>query len=172
LHRHAEFSTFQHPIPFIMRASLLLLVLELVACRATGRSSGSPSDDAGTLDSLFTSQLARAASDWNRGDLDAFVSDYAAESTTTFVDGRRARHGFDFIRANYAPRFAPGTRRDSLHFEEIETRPLGDRYALVTARYVLQRGDSTTASGPFTLVMERRSEGWKIIHDHSSSDPR
>ena len=73
---------------------------------------------------------------------------------------------------NYAPRFAPGARRDSLHFEEIEVRPLSPALALVTARFILQRGSEITASGPFTLVMERRPEGWKILHDHSSSDPR
>ena len=117
-------------------------------------------------------QLDRAARDWNRGDLEAFLSDYAPESTTTFVDGRRARHGFEFIRQNYAPRFAPGARRDSLHFEEVEVRPLSGTLALVTARFILQRGGSITASGPFTLVMEQRPAGWKILHDHSSSDPR
>jgi ketosteroid isomerase-like protein len=35
---------------------------------------------------------------------------------------------------------------------------------------VLFRGDSTTSSGPFSLVMERRPDGWKILHDHTSSD--
>jgi len=120
----------------------------------------------------MVAQLARAAADWNRGDLEAFLSDYAAESTTTFVDGRRARHGFDFIRQNYAPRFEPGARRDSLHFEEVEVRSLSSTLALVTARFILARGGKTTASGPFTLVMEQRPAGWKILHDHSSSDPR
>ena len=110
--------------------------------------------------------------DWNRGDLDGFLSDYAPESTTTFIDGRRARRGIDFIRGNYAPRFSPGARRDSLHFEEVEVRGLSPTLALVTARFILQRASEVTASGPFTLVMERRPEGWKILHDHSSSDPR
>jgi beta-aspartyl-peptidase (threonine type) len=120
----------------------------------------------------MVAQLDRAAADWNRGNLAGFLSDYAPESTTTFVDGRRARHGFDFIRDNYAPRFEPGARRDSLHFEEVEVRALNPTLALVTARYILQRGGTTTSSGPFTLVMEQRPAGWKILHDHSSSDPR
>jgi len=88
------------------------------------------------------------------------------------MDGRRARHGFEFIRQNYAPRFAPGARRDSLRFEEVEARRLRPDLALVTARFVLTRGDSVTASGPFTLVMEQRPAGWRILHDHTSSDPR
>jgi uncharacterized protein (TIGR02246 family) len=157
-----------------MRLSLHMLALVLVACRPAGQStttSSSPSDRA-ALTRQMVDQLKRAAADWNRGDLEGFLSDYAPESTTTFVDGRRAQHGFDFIRKNYAPRFAPGARRDSLHFEEIEVRPLSPTLALVTARFILQRGGSITASGPFTLVMERRREGWKILHDHSSSDPR
>jgi beta-aspartyl-peptidase (threonine type) len=116
--------------------------------------------------------LERAAADWNRGDLESFLSDYAPESTTTFVDGRRARSGIEFIRGVYAPRFSGGAKRDSLHFEEIEVRPLSPSLSLVTARFVLQRGIEITASGPFTLVMERRPDGWKILHDHSSSDPR
>lgn len=158
-----------------MRAFTALLAFALVvSCRPAGQPSATAEGAADNreLTRQIVAQLDRAAGDWNRGDLDAFVSDYAPESTTTFVDGRRARHGFDFIRNNYAPRFAPGARRDSLHFEEVEVRRLSPILALVTARYILQRGGSTSASGPFTLVMERRPEGWKILHDHSSSDPR
>jgi uncharacterized protein (TIGR02246 family) len=156
-----------------MRAITLLLAAALAACRAGGEPIASGKNSAAaTLTTEIVSQLDRAAADWNRGDLEAFLSDYAAESTTTFVDGRRARHGFDFIRQNYAPRFAPGARRDRLHFEEVEVRPLSPDLALVTARFVLDRGGTVTASGPFTLVMERRPAGWRILHDHSSSDPR
>ena len=156
-----------------MRAITLLLAAAIAACRTGGETTASGSNSSVvTLASQITSQLNRAADDWNRGDLEAFLSDYAAESTTTFVDGRRARHGFEFIRQNYAPRFAPGARRDSLRFEEVEARHLSPGLALVTARFVLTRGDTVTASGPFTLVMEQRPAGWRILHDHTSSDPR
>lgn len=156
-----------------MRAITLLLASAIAACRTGGETTASGSGPNGaTLARQITSQLERAAGDWNRGDLQGFLSDYAAESTTTFVDGRRARHGIEFIRQNYAPRFAPGARRDSLRFEEIEARQLSPSLALVTARFLLTRGGSITASGPFTLVMERRPTGWRILHDHSSSDPR
>ena len=156
-----------------MRISVLLVVLALAACRASGRPPDStPTPELAALTRLLTAQLARAAADWNRGDLDGFLSDYAPESTTTYVDGFRPRGGIDFIRKSYARYFAPGATRDSLYFEELEARPLSPTLALVTARFFLQRADSVTASGPFTLVMERRPEGWKILHDHTSSDPR
>jgi uncharacterized protein (TIGR02246 family) len=157
-----------------MRSFLLVVMVALAACRASGQPAAAPEPSSGSaaLTRQIAEQLARGAADWNRGDLDGFLSDYAADSTTTFVDGRRARRGIDFIRENYARHFLPGAARDSLHFEEIETRLLGPTFALVTARFVLQRGHNITASGPFTLIMERRPEGWRILHDHTSSDPR
>lgn len=157
-----------------MRAPIYLLAVAQLACRPAGRPSPAPSPEAGraALTSEIAAQLDRAASDWNRGDLEGFLSDYAPDSSTTFIDGRRARHGLGFIRENYSRWFAPGARRDSLHFEELEARPLSSTLALVTARFVLQRNGAISASGPFTLVMERRPQGWKILHDHSSSDPR
>jgi uncharacterized protein (TIGR02246 family) len=154
-----------------MRASLLILAFAVVACRSAGHTTPTPLlERNAALRQEIGAQLNRAASDWNRGDLEGFLSDYAPESTTTFVDGRRARHGIGFIRQNYTRWFTPGARRDSLHFEEVETRQLSPTLALVTARYILRRGGTISASGPFTLVMERRREGWRILHDHSSSD--
>lgn len=144
----------------------------LAACRpAPPPSSPAPSTDPVALRQVLLAQFDRAAADWNRGDLAGFLADYARDSSTTFVDGYRARRGWAFIRDTYAPRFAPGARRDSLRFEEFEVRPLAPDVVLVTARFVLFRAGQTTASGPFTLVMERRADGWKILHDHSSSDP-
>ncbi|HEY8197171.1 MAG TPA: nuclear transport factor 2 family protein [Gemmatimonadales bacterium] len=158
----------------IFMRTMVLATIVLAACRggaSPATATASASDSAG-LTRLIAAQLERSALDWNRGDLEGFLSDYASESTTTFIDGRRAREGMGFIRGNYAPRFEPGARRDSLHFEELRVRGLSPTLALVTARFILQRGSEVTASGPFTLVMERRPEGWKILHDHSSSDPR
>lgn len=156
-----------------MHRYLPLLVAVVAACRASGRPPELPHPAAEPdLKREITAQFTRSADDWNRGDLEGFLSDYAPDSTTTFVDGFRPRRGFDWIRENYAPRFAPGARRDSLHFEEIEVRRLSPTLALVTARFVLERDRKVTAKGPFTLVMEHRRDGWKILHDHTSVDPR
>jgi uncharacterized protein (TIGR02246 family) len=122
------------------------------------------------LTGAISSQFARSAAAWNRGDLDAFVSDYAPDSATGFVSGGHVMRGYTWIREHYLPQFAPGASRDSLRFEEFDVRPLAATVALVTARYILYRGGQTASSGPFTLVMERRPDGWKILHDHTSSD--
>lgn len=160
-------------MPMIRRA-LYAAAAGLLACGSprAAAPSPAPAPDAAQLTARMTAQFTRSAEAWNRGDLDAFMADYARAPTTSFVDGRRPRKGWDWIRQSYAPRFAPGVQRDSLHFEELEARPLAPRLALITGRFVLARGGRTTASGPFSLVMEQQSDGWKILHDHTSSDPR
>jgi uncharacterized protein (TIGR02246 family) len=114
--------------------------------------------------------LSHSAAAWNAGDLDGFLEDYADDTTTSFMADGGPRYGIDWIRSNYAPRFAADADRDSLRFENVHARALGPDFAVATARFVLFRDDSTTASGPFTLVLRQLNGQWKIIHDHTSSD--
>jgi uncharacterized protein (TIGR02246 family) len=116
--------------------------------------------------------LERSAAAWNRGDLATFMDDYARDSTLTYVSRGRADTGwqalYDGYQRNY---FAPGTSRDSLTFTDVRVHALAPDLAYATARFRLLRGDSVTASGPFTLVLERRDGRWLILHDHTTQDP-
>ena len=112
--------------------------------------------------------LSKAAANWNRGDLDAFMADYLPESRTTYIGRTAVLRGPEAIRSVYAARFAPGGVRDSLSFEGLEVDMLAPDAANVIAWYVLSRGDSTVARGPTSLVMVRRDGRWRIVHDHSS----
>jgi uncharacterized protein (TIGR02246 family) len=152
----------------VMSHRILVLVVLLAACRSGGpESAPAPDPD---LTARLEAQFARAAAAWNRGDLEAFMADYAPGEEPTFIAGGHLRGGHDWIRDHYAPAFAPGARRDSLRFEEFTVRPLSPAIALVTARYLLHRSGVVTGSGPFSLIMERRDNRWLILHDHSSSD--
>lgn len=143
----------------------LLVTLLSVACSERASPATPPEALA-----IVETMLRSSAEAWNRRDLEAFISDYAPESTTTFVSGAQVQHGLEWIRQNYAPTFAPGAVHDSLRFESLEARSLGGDHILATARYVLFRAGSITSSGPFTLVLKRINGPWKIIHDHTSRD--
>jgi len=121
----------------------------------------------------ITEMLTRSAADWNRGDLAGFMSDYAHDSLTSYVAGGHVMYGwqrlFDRYQATY---FGPGKSRDSLAFEAVHVRPLAPDLALCTARFKLLRGAAVTASGPFTLVLQKRGGRWRILHDHTSADPK
>src|SRR3989442_4811489 len=117
--------------------------------------------------------LRRSAADWNRSDLAGIMSDYAKDSLTSYVTGGHVQYGWQKLYDRYqATYFAPGKSRDSLSFEEVRVRPLTLDLAYCTARFRLTRRDSTVASGPFTLILEKRGDRWQILHDHTSSDPK
>jgi uncharacterized protein (TIGR02246 family) len=120
------------------------------------------------LTPTIQAMLDSSARAWNAGDLDGFMFTYARDSATTFMTARGPVYGYDAIRERYAPRFAPDAQRDSLTFTDLVVRPLDASYAIATARYVLTRGDSVTATGPFTVVLRRQSEGWRMVHDHTT----
>ena len=117
--------------------------------------------------------LERSARDWNRGDLDGFMSDYARDSLTGYVSGGHVQYGWQPLYDRYQTTyFAPGKSRDSLAFEETRVRVLTPDFAYATARFKLLRRDSLIASGPFTIVLQKQGDRWKILHDHTSSDPK
>ncbi|HXC25490.1 MAG TPA: nuclear transport factor 2 family protein [Gemmatimonadaceae bacterium] len=162
---------------------VVTLTLATAACtsasqRFTTASSTVPASGATPIQNLSSpdssvrleiiAMLDSSAHAWNRGDLDGFVASYDPTMHTTFVGPASIIRGPDAIKAVYAPRFAPGGVRDSLSFENVEIDLLAPDAANVIAYYRLMRGDSTTSHGPTSLVMRKRGNGWRIVHDHSS----
>ncbi|HEV2669913.1 MAG TPA: nuclear transport factor 2 family protein [Gemmatimonadales bacterium] len=141
-------------------------ILIAAACSAPREQLGDPPKEIAAL-------LQRSAADWNHGDLAGFMSDYANDSLTSYMAGGHVQYGwhalYDRYQANY---FAPGKSRDSLSFNELHVRVLTPDFAYATARFTLSRRDSVVASGPFTLILQRQGERWRILHDHTSADPK
>ncbi len=114
--------------------------------------------------------LAKSQAMWNRGDLEAFVTDYEDAPETTFIGREVVRGGTKAILDRYRRRYPNRDAMGTLTFSEIETRPLAPGLILATGKYDLKRtpAGGGDASGRFTLVIRKTPAGWKIIHDHSS----
>jgi len=148
-----------------VRGAWCILAAGLMACSAPGAARDVQQD--------VEAMLRRSAADWNWGDLAGFMSDYARDSLTSYVEGGHVQYGWQKLYDRYQARyFAPGKVRDALTFDEVRVRSLGNGLAFCTARFQLRRGDSVTASGPFTLILQKRGDRWYILHDHTSSDPK
>ena len=150
--------------------SLVAVLIGLLPTLSGCRIDVEPEEYAG-LEPYVQQMLETSTGAWNQGDLEAFLSDYQDAPSTTFVGSRGVLAGIDEIRDNYASSFGPGAERDSLRFESIRVRSLSPMIGIVTARWVLHADGVTQAAGPFTLIMRRTGAGWKITHNHSSSDP-
>ena len=116
--------------------------------------------------------LHSSAEEWTRGNLEGYLDDYAEDAT--FVGSSGLVEGRSRIRRTYSSGYwASGTPEDGLRFRLLELRMIQEGVALVVGRYELfdRETDAATATGMFSLIVEQRPEGWKIVHDHSSSDP-
>jgi ketosteroid isomerase-like protein len=116
------------------------------------------------------SVLERQRVAWNRGDLAAYMDGYAKSPDLVFTSGGQVRRGWDDTMQRYRTRY--GTDRagmGQLAFEVLGVQPLGADGAVVLGRWRLT-GTPNAGSGVFSVVLERRPEGWRIVHDHTSRD--
>jgi len=112
------------------------------------------------------SAMDQAAKDWNKGDLDAYVSLYDDSATMMLKTGRV---GLDSIRALYVKYyFVNNMPKQELSYDNYQFTRLGENYALLTGTFKLKATDKLPErNGSFSLVFVRRSTKWKLLHDHS-----
>ncbi len=110
---------------------------------------------------------AQAAA-WNRGDVMGYMDGYAKQDSTTFVSEDAVTRGWQTVLERYKTRYGTREKMGTLAFTELEFRPLGESCILALGRWQLTRaGDAP--HGRFTLVFQRTRDGWRIVHDHTSS---
>ena len=111
---------------------------------------------------------AQAAA-WNRGDVGGYMEGYAKEEATTFISGDTITRGWQTVHDRYQARYDTREKMGTLAFNELEFKPLSEFYLMVTGRWQLTRA-ADTPRGRFTLIFRRTAAGWRIVHDHTSSE--
>jgi len=120
--------------------------------------------DTKAIDEVLKAQQAA----WNRGDVDAFLVGYWRSPELTFSGGNGVSRGWDGVLARYKKSYPNHAAMGQLEFSDLEFRFLGPEAALVLGQWHLKR-ESGDIGGVFTLVWQKFPDGWKIIHDHTST---
>jgi len=132
----------------------------------TPAAGSAPKDGKAAIEDVL--QMQGAA--WNRHDLEGFMAGYWNSSELTFFSGAKRQDGWqatlDRYRAAYA---SPGHEMGKLEFSGLRIEMLGADAAFVRGTWQLTMSDGKTPHGLFTLVFRRFSDGWKIVHDHTSA---
>jgi len=142
-----------------------MLAIVLAACASNAPHIGNfePSDR-----TAIAAVLANQIEAWNRGDLPSYMDGYARIPGLVFTSGGDVRHGWQDALNHYQARYAIDPRAmGTLDFQIESIDPVGADGAVVLGRWELS-GSAHPGRGVFTLVLERRAEGWRIIHDHTS----
>ena len=107
---------------------------------------------------------------WNRHDLDTFMKGYWNSPELTFFSGAKQSSGWQATLDRYRKTYqSEGREMGKLEFSELKIEPLGKEAVFVRGAWHLTMSDGKAPHGLFTLVFRKFSDGWKIIHDHTSA---
>lgn len=143
--------------------TLVSLALALCSCASARQFTA---DD----DRAVRGVLVAQASAWNRGDLEGYMAGYAHSPEVVFTSGAKVRRGWQATHEKYKAKYGsdPSTM-GRLAFEILGVQRLGADGAIVLGRWTLT--DTPNAgSGVFSVALARTRDGWRIVHDHTSSD--
>jgi beta-aspartyl-peptidase (threonine type) len=146
-----------------------LLVLGLALALAPGGGQGAaPPARPSPVEAAVRRVLREQVIAWNKGDLEGFMKGYWKSGELTFFSGKERTQGWRGTLQRYRKRYqSKGAEMGRLRFAEVEVILLGGGHALVRGRWQLER-KKDRPGGLFTLLMQRRAEGWRIVHDHTS----
>lgn len=149
-----------------MRPRVLILlslftgaVVQLLA--AAGLTEARPT---GEINKVLTAQ----AQAWNRGDIDGYMQGYARAASTQFVSGDTLTRGWETVRDRYKAKYGNREKMGTLVFADVKVTELAPDSAMAVGRWRLKRNNDQP-HGRFTLLFRRLPEGWRIVHDHTSS---
>jgi len=155
------------PRTFFLVGSLVFLILFSVL-RGSLRLAKANTRDSD--DEAIRAVLSAQDAAWNRGDVEAFLVGYWHSRELTFSGSSGVSRGWDGVLARYKKSYPDRAAMGQLDTSELELRFLGPNAALVLGKWHLRR-EKGDIGGVFSLVFERFPEGWKIIHDHTSTVP-
>jgi uncharacterized protein (TIGR02246 family) len=145
---------------------VLMLVIPAIFVPAVARVLGlsTPSVDESAIRSVLDAQV----SDWNKEDIDGFMTGYWRHEELTFISGGEIRQGWTATRERFVKKYKEGkSTMGKLTFDELHVESFSPTAAMVRGRYQLVMPEKTD-SGRFTLAFRKFSDGWRIVHDHTS----
>ena len=108
---------------------------------------------------------------WNAGKLEEFMDGYWRSPDLTFFSAGRKLSGWDATIERYRKTYqAEGKEMGKLTFFDLDIQQMGPNAAVVRGRWELTMSDGKKPGGLYTLIFRRFKQGWKIVHDHTSSN--
>jgi ketosteroid isomerase-like protein len=138
---------------------ILLTVLLLFLCNVLY---------AGTKDEI-TTMLHQQNEAWNKGDLEAFLKPYDSSDRLVFMGSSGPVRSLKVLKEHYESRYKKGEKDfGKLTFSGVEVEELSPDLARAWGKWIVEQQDNKVLSGWFSLILQKKTDGWKIIHDHSS----
>jgi uncharacterized protein (TIGR02246 family) len=148
--------------------SAALLLVAMIPLSVQAQSSGTSNKREGRMIAAIRAVLDAQRDAWNRGDIEGYMDGYARSKDTVFVSGDNVNRGWQTVLDRYKKNYNSREKMGTLTFSDLEITLVGNDAAIVLGRWHLQRANDEP-HGRFTLVFRKTKQGWKIVHDHTSS---
>ena len=146
-----------------MKHFIYLLVLISFSCQTPVSS-----DKEEARESIYNI-LMEQQSAWNRGDIEAYMLGYYKSDSLRFASGGNVSYGWQTTLDRYKKGYPDKAIMGKLTFSNIDIKMLSETSALIFGKWELERADDHPW-GLFTLIFRKAPCGWRIVHDHTSSD--
>ena len=124
--------------------------------------------DTNAVQAAVRSVLVQQEKDWNAGDIEKFMRGYLRSEQTRFASGGNITLGWQAVLERYQRTYGDKATMGKLTFSDLDISVLAEDGALAFGRWHLRR-EKDELSGLFTLLFRKTPEGWRIVHDHTSS---
>jgi ketosteroid isomerase-like protein len=153
-------------------ALFLLIAFAIPSVSTTAQNESAAKSNAALKDATIIAEV-RAVIDaqrdaWNRGDVAAYMDGYARSDDITFISGDNISRGWQTVHDRYKKNYDSREKMGTLTFSELETKVLSNDAVMMFGRWHLQRANDEP-HGRFTLIFRKTKQGWRIVHDHTSS---
>lgn len=157
----------------VVCASLLALFAIPLSHRSSvsARKSIRPSSATSADETQIRTLLAEQAENWNRGDINAFMTSYWKSDETLFVGATGVARGWNAVLARYHRAYPDQKAMGRVTFSNLEVHRYCSDAALVLGNYHLDR-ESDHPEGVFTLDLRKFPDGWRIVVDHTTAFAR
>jgi len=146
-----------------LKMSSTALLLLISACASSPSRAGDP---AAEVRAVWNAQVEA----WNRGDLDSFMTGYWNSPDFVFFSDEAETRGWHQTLERYRATYkAEGRQMGMLDFPKLEFKVLGPEAVLARGQWRLKMPDGKESTGMTSVTFQKLPEGWRIVHDHSSS---
>jgi ketosteroid isomerase-like protein len=143
----------------------LLLVLYI---SLPGQAQKSNNDSDAKAIAAIQSVLDVQARAWNQGDIAGYMDGYLRADYIIFISGDNLTRGWQTVHDRYKKNYDSREKMGTLSFTGVEISVVSDDMAVVIGNWQLKRANDQPR-GKFTLIFRRTKDGWRIVHDHTSS---
>lgn len=120
-----------------------------------------------TDETAIRAVMAKQVTDWNNGNIDAFMETYWKSDSLRFVGSKGVTYGWKNTLERYKKSYPDTTVMGKLQFDIQSVQILSNDYAFVLGKWFLKRtiGD---IGGYYTLLFKKVNGKWVIALDHTS----